>query len=286
VTGESPEELACTEKVGVQACLLETDGDCCEGQFCGEVGVCDTCSELIGYEGLPCRAGHPNDCCSGQFCNVDAQCQTCPSGRGAGSEGPYNICFGPDPLFAACTADEECQSRAAGGEFDHPLLSGGFDPSSIASAGCSEPGGEITEESGCCLVVTKLVEACQGLEPPPEGDTCETAACETDEFCNGLVEGATCFEGCCVPPTGGDPTCIPECDAEAGDQCGPGPPGYEDVGFCLTPPTSCPDLGPGIGLKCGSGVDAQSYCTAVADFFGPSTCTEGCSVPDPMPPPP
>jgi hypothetical protein len=145
------------------------------------------------------------------------------------------------------------------------------------------------EESGCCLVVTQVVEACQGLEPPPGGGECEIAACESDGFCQDAVDSSSlCVEGCCTPPDGGggELTCIPECNAGGGDQCLPGPPGFEDVGFCFTPTATCPDLGADFGIRCGSGPAAQTYCTIAADFFGPSTCTEGCCVPDPLPPPP
>lgn len=293
VTGESEEELECTQKVGAETCRSETDGDCCEGQFCGAEGVCETCSDLVGYEGLPCRPGHANDCCPGQFCNLNAQCHACPSLRGGGAEGPFTLCFPPDSqglMFAACTTDEECQARVAGGEFDGVLLGGGFDPSSIDSATCGFPGGGGLENDGCCLVVSQVIEACQGMEPPPEqGGGCETVACESDEFCDGVVAGATCVEGCCLPPQGGEATCIPECNVEGGDQCVSGPPGHEDVGVCFTSTSQCPNLGPERGIKCGSGPDAQSNCDLVAEYFVASTCTEGCCVPDepiPTPPPP
>lgn len=255
VTGQSEEELACLNKVDVASCVAETDGDCCEGQFCSVRGVCEICSELVGVAGLACRPGHPNDCCPGQFCNVNNQCEPCPSSRGdgAGSFQPVTVCLSLDPFnpnSEACSSDQQCQAQANAGVYDGPLLSGGFDPSSAQPYTCGFPlEGGGSEGHNCCTVITQVVEACQGLPPP-------------DESCAGIeleCTGAAAYANTLDLNTACDTVAKDFSDSSASGSCG---------GTCCT--ISCS------GTESDCSTTGTDYC--LSTYGRGSECVDGCCI--------
>ncbi len=274
VTGESPEEAACTEKIG-SAC--EFGADCCEGQFCTGSHVCTYCTNFGGAIGLPCRADQPLDCCAGQFCSSNGGCDLCPSVRGFNPEGEV-LCFPPE-LFGACEAHEQCQTLGESGTFDDLILSGGFDPSSAIAYTCGYPDESGTLGTGCCVTVTAVVEACRNVPPP----SCNTYSCEDDRTCMSIFgSGATCIEGCCVPP-GSDcqgPSCeeaamstgIGEnldlaCDTLVKNILGPSAAAHCEAACCVLEGGGCETI------SC----EVDAFCEEIA---GPGwACVEGCCHP-------
>lgn len=255
VTGRSEDQLACDSKIGEQTCIAETDGDCCEGQYCGAEGTCQRCNDIFGVVGLSCRQGHPNDCCPGQYCRDNNECTPCPLNEldqrydFATSNDPE--IYGRDGVHAPCSSDAECQSRAASGEFNSDLLASGFPITDPSTYICAHFGGSYAGEIFGCRTHIPVDPACPALLPPAEIVT----SCDVDKIYN--CSNAMTFTQINDPNAACHALIQQTSDPSATGSC---------EGICCA--VSCG------GTESDCSTSGTDYCTSMFGFN--SVCFDGC----------
>lgn len=241
VTGESEEELVCTNTIGTSC---EFGGDCCEDQFCTGQNICAECG-AIQVSGLPCRPGNPADCCDSQFCSINGSCNSCPKDL----SGMLGVGYDPEN---PCSSDQECQDQAATGIFDGIFLSIGYLPSS--------PSAYLCLNGGCTATLEGVVDECIPYLAPAEPEQCDDALL----YCDGAMSYTGISDANAA------------CDAIAKQFSGPNATGVCGGTCCEIDPGEGSCQGP---TGCSQyGADANNFCY---DVFRLEQCVDDCCVAGP-----